>query len=131
MSAHYKRSITMDGAKDAQFSLRTLVRDNLTLAAQTYEASTTIDTELPTAMGAPLTLSLGTVATAAVIYIEYTGTLVDIAVTDNNGTSTLSLNYGTNEGIVLLEGVSITQVTVQNTHATVAAPFYLAAFGAL
>lgn len=131
MSAFYKRSLTLNGAKDSTFTLGTVTRTALALAAQTYAASVVVDTTLPAAMGAPLTLDLGTVATASVVYVEYTGTLIDITLTDANGASTLSLNYGTNEGVLLLEGVSVTQIDVRNTDASNTAPFFLAAFGAL
>ena len=123
--------VTLSGAKDSLFKKKVLERLELALASQTFAASTTIETLMPAAMGAAATMNLGDVVTADIVYIEYTGANLLVTFTDGNGTSTLSLNSGTTERVILMEGMAITQIDVQNTDGSIAAPFHIAVFGAL
>jgi hypothetical protein len=129
MTAFYKRTQTLKVAKDSALTKLILSRSELATAVQQYDVATVLMGSSAAAAGSPVSVDMGDVGTASVLYLEYTGSAFDIVITDANGASTITLT-STVEGVFLLEGVGITAVSFQNRHATIVATWTLALFGA-
>lgn len=130
MSAFYKRTLTLKAAKDEDLLKLMLERDELATTVLEYDAATLITGTAAAAMGSPDSVDLGAITTVAVLYVEFTGANFKVAVTDANGTSTLTVGAAGVEKVLLLEGTAITALTIQNVDGSTAVPYVIAAFGA-
>jgi hypothetical protein len=129
--SYYKRVISLQGAKDEQLKNQIIYRKDLATATLQYGASVAHQGNAPTAMGAYQTLNLGSITTARLLYVEWSGANFAIRITNADGENIIRLNSGgaTSEKVMLIEGLVATGIAYRNTDATAEAPFSITVFG--